>query len=143
VASTIVLIILPRLYRPSTKLLIIRIDVFVIGANLSNKRNLCNSGCGFRTNEQQRIRPFKLLGFVADIDTAIGPENDSPKRTYGSLFGRDSLTRLSISLYPSGSLTEYGIVLTGTVLQSACIKGSNNLHVPSNPGSNTSVSIAL
>jgi hypothetical protein len=83
-----------------------------------------------------------LIGFDEAVVTAIGPENDSPTKIYGALSGSDFLTRLTNSLYPYGSLAGYEIVLTGTELSSSFINGSNNLHVPSKPGSSTSVSIA-
>src|SRR5579863_2577719 len=36
---------------------------------------------GFRAKEQQRIRPASSGGWLAAMEIATGPENDSPKRT--------------------------------------------------------------
>ena len=51
-----------------------------------------NLGIGARANDAQRMMPARFGGFDAATEIAIGPENDSPNNTNGSVAGNSRKT---------------------------------------------------
>ena len=73
---------------PSSRWLIRRADIDAVGNKSSSGRKAVNAGRGLRAKVQHSTRPLSCAGADAASEIAIGPENDSPRIMYGSLFGR-------------------------------------------------------
>jgi len=65
------------------------------GAMLVRAANGGGSGTGDLANDVDRASPTRLGGGRAAMESAIGPENDSPKRTKGVACGSEPLTSIS------------------------------------------------